>query len=265
VSDTRYSAEELRDHIDKGFDDPPNRETFHHSARTNEMLRQAAQDADALARLTAALADAERTLDTNTIELVREMKGHRRRADKAEAALADRDATIARLTEQLRLTTEEAILMRTSRAGELADRDAEIARLTAQWARECADGDRVLIGLGFSPETGRTEGGSLHLGRILAKCVTLEHIQQRVIEADATIARLREAVDAGQSLVRVRDFIEQTKKTNEWREKAEHGFRCFHCRFWFFIDDGTALEHFGKSSGDTPRCLLTPAKEADRE
>jgi hypothetical protein len=45
----RYSAEELRDNIDKGFDDPPNRETFHHSVRTNEMLRQAARDAETLA------------------------------------------------------------------------------------------------------------------------------------------------------------------------------------------------------------------------
>jgi hypothetical protein len=66
------------------------------------LLDALARQQEANARLTAALADAERTLDTNTIELVREMKGHRRRADKAEAALADRDATIARLREELR-------------------------------------------------------------------------------------------------------------------------------------------------------------------
>jgi hypothetical protein len=53
MTDTRYSAEELRDNIDKGFDDPPNRETFHHSVRTNEMLRQAARDAETLAGIRA--------------------------------------------------------------------------------------------------------------------------------------------------------------------------------------------------------------------
>ena len=107
-------------------------------------------------------------------------------------ALAEQGREAARLYGQA--TEREVANLRRADAAEaaLADRDATIARLTAEWERECADGDRVLIGLGFSPETGRTEGGSLHLGRILAKCVTLEHIQQRVIEAEAEIARLRD-------------------------------------------------------------------------
>ena len=58
----------------------------------------------------------------------------------------------------------------------------------------------------------------------------------------------------------VRDIIDLNRQMQEWREKAEHGFRCFHCRFWFFADDGSALEHFGKSSGDTPKCLTEAAR-----
>ena len=101
-------------------------------------------------------------------EIARQQEANVRLMDdwqRMRDALAEQGREAARLYGQA--TEREVANLRRADAAEaaLADRDATIARLTAEWERECADGDRVLIGLGFSPETGRPEGGSLHLGR----------------------------------------------------------------------------------------------------
>lgn len=100
----------------------------------------------------------------------------------------------------------------------------------AGWERECADGDRVLIALGFSVETGRTEGGSIHLGRVLAKCADLEHL-----ETQLDIAKQRAGCDGhGPTcvLVTTRDLLTENARLRAALGEARTRATCETCKHW---------------------------------
>ena len=51
-----------------------------------------------------------------------------------------------------------------------------LAAMKAEWEHECSDGDRICAALGMG-EDARTDGGSLHLPRILARIAELAAAQ----------------------------------------------------------------------------------------
>ena len=68
--------------------------------------------------------------------------------------------------------------LETDLAAALRQLQERIKELEGEWERECDDADKILAALGLAEDQGRTEGGSLHVPRIVNRIKMLERIAE---------------------------------------------------------------------------------------